>query len=170
LRSTRLQGLIEVDPARLLVANARRSECLYTPFGQDHDSVFFSFLSIKPAKLPASMLEASLRERLRRPLVFFVVLTCWEKCFSSSHYSTYLFFLFWIIIPAIFPATMLGYYSMIASLRPSEFFIVVSIYWKSTSYRSSLDLSSLGKTANKLDAKLIYFFFLDRYARYLTCR
>jgi hypothetical protein len=31
-------------------------------------------------------------------------------------------FLFWIIIPAILPATMLGYYSMSASLMPFEFF------------------------------------------------
>jgi hypothetical protein len=30
--------------------------------------------------------------------------------------------LFWIIIPAILPATMLGYYSMSASLMPFEFF------------------------------------------------
>jgi hypothetical protein len=33
-----------------------------------------------------------------------------------------LFLLFWIIIPAILPATMLGYYSMSASLMPYEFF------------------------------------------------
>jgi hypothetical protein len=31
-------------------------------------------------------------------------------------------FLFWIIVPAILLATMLGYYSMSASLTPSEFF------------------------------------------------
>jgi hypothetical protein len=33
-----------------------------------------------------------------------------------------LLLLFWIIIPAILPATMLGYYFMSASLIPSEFF------------------------------------------------
>jgi hypothetical protein len=33
-----------------------------------------------------------------------------------------LYFLFWIIIPAILPATMLEYYSMSSSLMPSEFF------------------------------------------------
>jgi hypothetical protein len=38
---------------------------------------------------------------------------------------------------------------MSASLMPSEFFIVVSIYWKPASYRSSLDLSSFGKTTNR---------------------
>jgi hypothetical protein len=72
--------------------------------------------------------------------------------------------------PAILPATMLGYYSMSASLILSEFFIVVSIYWKSTSYRSSLDLSSFGKTTNMLAAKLTCCFFLDRRACYSTCR
>jgi hypothetical protein len=30
--------------------------------------------------------------------------------------------IFWIIMPAILPTTMLGYYSMSASLMPSEFF------------------------------------------------
>jgi hypothetical protein len=35
---------------------------------------------------------------------------------------------FWIIIPAILPITMLGYYSMSASLMPSDFFLIVSIY------------------------------------------
>jgi hypothetical protein len=79
--------------------------------------------------------------------------------------------LFWIIIPAILPATMLRYYSMSASLTPLSFFIVVSIYWKSTSYRSSLNLSSFDKATNRSAAKLICFsFFLDRRARYSTCR
>jgi hypothetical protein len=74
---------------------------------------FSSLWSIKPAMLPASMLGDTLRVRLRRPLVFLVVLTCWEICFSSRRYSTYFFFSssFWIIIPAILPAMMLGYYS-----------------------------------------------------------
>jgi hypothetical protein len=66
--------------------------------------------------------------------------------------------LFWTIIPAILPTTMLGYYSMSASSMPSDFFIVVSIYWKSASYRSSLDLSSIGKTTNRSTAKLICSF------------
>jgi hypothetical protein len=51
------KGLPEVGPARLLAAMLRRFGCLYTSFDQDHDSVFISFLSIKPAMLPASMLE-----------------------------------------------------------------------------------------------------------------
>jgi hypothetical protein len=76
---------------------------------------------------PCCLLQCSgttLRVRLRRPLVFFVVPTCWETRFSSRHYSTSFFFssLFWIIIPVILPTTMLGYYSISASLMPSEFF------------------------------------------------
>jgi hypothetical protein len=58
-------------------------------------------------------------------------------------------FLFWIIIPVILPAKMLGYYSMSASLMPSEFFIVILIFWKPAFYRSSLDLSSFDKTSNR---------------------
>jgi hypothetical protein len=49
LRSARL-------PCQTPCSYARKSGCLYTSFDQDHDSVFFSFLSIKPAMLPASML------------------------------------------------------------------------------------------------------------------
>jgi hypothetical protein len=47
---------------------------------------------------------------------------------------------------------------MSASSMPSEFFIIVSIYWKPASYRSSLDLSSFGKTSNRSAAKLICSF------------
>jgi hypothetical protein len=74
--------------------------------------------------------------------------------------------LLWIIIPAILPATMLGYYSMSASSMPSDFFLVVSIYWKSASYRSSLDLSSFDKTPNRSAAKLFcsFFFLTDMHA------
>jgi hypothetical protein len=39
---------------------------------------------------------------------------------SISHHF-FLLILFWIIIPAILSATMLRYYSMSASLMPSEF-------------------------------------------------
>jgi hypothetical protein len=43
-------------PRQTPCSHTGRSGCLYTLFDQDHDSVFFSFLSIKPAMLPASML------------------------------------------------------------------------------------------------------------------
>jgi hypothetical protein len=87
--------------------------------------------------------------------------------FLITSYSTYfLLFSFLIIIPGILPATMLGYYSMSASSMPSNFFLVIPIYWKSASYRSSLNLSSFIKTTNKSAAKLN----LDRRACYSTCQ
>jgi hypothetical protein len=59
---------------------------------------------------------------------------------------------------------------MSASSMPSDFFLVVSIYWKLASYRSSLDLPSFGKTTHRSAATLICFsFFLDRHACYSTC-
>jgi hypothetical protein len=98
---------------------------------------------------------------LRRPLVFLVVLTCWETRLSSRRYSTYfLFFLFWIIILSILPATMLGYYSTSASLMPSKIF--------SSSFRSIGSLLPIGrhltslrlaKTSNRSATKLICSFF-----------
>jgi hypothetical protein len=42
---------------------------------------------------------------------------------------------------------------------PLNFFIVVLTYWKPASYRSSLDLSSFGKTTNKSTVKSICSFF-----------
>jgi hypothetical protein len=83
----------------------------------------------------------------------------------------FLLFLFWIIIPAIRPATMLGYYSMSVSLMPSKFFHRSFDLLEVYSYRSSLDLSSFGETTNRSAAKLISFFvfFLDRRACYSTC-
>jgi hypothetical protein len=111
--------------------------------------------------LPASMLGDYSIDLLYRPvgyprghrLIFLVVSTCWETRFSSHHYSIYFpFFLFWIIIPAILPATMLGYYSMSASRWPMNFIIIISIYWLSASYRSSTLLRS-AKTINRSAAK-----------------
>jgi hypothetical protein len=55
---------------------------------------------------------------------------------------------------------ILGYYSMSVSLTPSNVFIVVLIYWKPSSYRSSLDLPSIGKTTNRSVVQLTCSFFL----------
>jgi hypothetical protein len=49
---------------------------------------------------------------------------------------------------------------MSASLMPSKFFIIVSIYWKPASYRSSLDLSTFGRTSNRSATKLTCSSFL----------
>jgi hypothetical protein len=54
---------------------------------------------------------------------------------------------------------------------PSEFFSSsFRSIGKPASYRSSLDLSSFGKTSNRSAAKLITFPFLDRRACYSICR
>jgi hypothetical protein len=53
-----------------------------------------------------------------------------------------LFFLSWIIIPAILPATMLGYYFMSASLMPSEIF--------SLSFQSIGSLLPIGRHSTSL--------------------
>jgi hypothetical protein len=56
-RSAHLQRPPWGRPCQTPCCYARRSGCLYTLFDQDHDPVFFSFLSIKPAMLSASMLR-----------------------------------------------------------------------------------------------------------------
>jgi hypothetical protein len=74
-RSARLQGLHEVSPARFLAAMLRRYGCLYTSFDQDHDSVFSLFGASNQSCCLLQCSGTTLRVRLRRPLVFFVVLT-----------------------------------------------------------------------------------------------
>jgi hypothetical protein len=112
-RSACLQGLPEVGPARLLAAmlgdlgaSTLRSTKTMTPF-----SSLFGASNQSCYLLQCS--GTTLRVRLRRPLVFFIVPTCWETRFSSRRYSTYFFFScsFWNIIQAILPTVMLGYYS-----------------------------------------------------------
>jgi hypothetical protein len=44
------------QPCQTPCSYAQKPGCLYTLFDQDHHSIFFSFLSIKPAMLLASML------------------------------------------------------------------------------------------------------------------
>jgi hypothetical protein len=62
---------------------------------------------------------------------------------------------------AILPATMLGYNSWVHLRCPLKFFIIASIYWKSASYRSSLDLPSIRQDWKQVgcDADLFLFLF-----------
>jgi hypothetical protein len=133
---------------------------------QDHDSIFFSFLSIKPAMMPISMLGDYSTRAYSTPSWFLRRTNLLGNLFliTSLLNLPLLFFLFRIIILAILPATMLRYYSMSASLTPPGFFIVVSIYLKLASYRSSFDLPSFGKTSNKSAAKLLFSFWTDVHA------
>jgi hypothetical protein len=85
---------------------------------------FSSLLSIKPAMLPASMLGDYSMSASPTPSCFICRTELLGNPFliKSLLDLLSLSLLFWIIIPAILPATMLGYYSMSASLMPSEFF------------------------------------------------
>jgi hypothetical protein len=94
-------------------------------FDQDHDSIFFSFehqtnhavyfnaRGLLYECVFGTLLLSSSYRPVGKPVSHHVVTR--PTFFFSS-------FLFWIIIPAILPATMLEYYSMSASLTPSEFF------------------------------------------------
>jgi hypothetical protein len=89
---------------------------------------FSSLLSIKPAMLPASMLGDYFTSASSTPSCFPRRTDLLGNPFLITSLLDLLFLLFWIIIAAILPATMLGYYSMSASLMPSNFLIVVWIY------------------------------------------
>jgi hypothetical protein len=124
LRSARLQGLLEVGPARLLTTMVGGlgvfTLCLIKTVTQ------FSSL-FGASNQPCCLLQCSgttLRVRLRYPLVFLVVSTCWETCFSSRRYLTYFFFSSSFLDhhtghPACHDARIL---LMSASSMPSEFF------------------------------------------------
>jgi hypothetical protein len=75
---------------------------------QDHDSVFFSFLSIKPAMLPASMLGDCITRVSATPSCFLRHTDLLGNLFliTSLLDLLSLLFLFWIIILAILSATM----------------------------------------------------------------
>jgi hypothetical protein len=74
--------------------------------------------------LHASMLGGLLYECVFDALLFSSSYRPVGKSVSHHVATRPVFFslLFWIIIPAILPATILGYYSMSASSMPSEFF------------------------------------------------
>jgi hypothetical protein len=122
LRSARLQGLLEVGPVRLLAA-------------------MLGDLGVSSLRSIRTMTQFSSFEHQTNHVVCFNARGLLYKClfdtllFSSSyrpvgksvshHVATRPIFsslLFWIIIPAFLPATMLRYYSMSASSMPSEFF------------------------------------------------
>jgi hypothetical protein len=142
-------------------------------FDQDHDSVFFSFWSIKPAMLSASMLGDYSRSASSTPSSFlhhtdllgnpFLITSILDLLFFSSFLDHH------TVHPARHDARIL---LTSASLMPSEIF--------SSSFRSIGSLLPIGrhstslqfgKTSNRSAAKLTCsFFFLDRRAYYSTCR
>jgi hypothetical protein len=114
--------------------------------------------------LPASMLGDYSTSASPTPSCFPRHIDLLGNMFLIRRYSTYFFFSYFLDHhtghPARHDARIL---LMSAFLMPSEYFIVVSIYWKPASYRLSLDLSPFGKTLHRSAVKLIYS-FLDRRA------
>jgi hypothetical protein len=134
---------------------------------------FFSFLSIKPAMLLASMLgdystSASLTPSCFLRRTDFVGNLFLIMSLLDLHFSSF----FWIIIPAILPTTMLGYYSMSASLMPFEIFLSLfrSIVSPLPIGRHSTLLRSTKTKTGQLLKLICSFPFLDRRACYSTCR
>jgi hypothetical protein len=124
LRSPRLQDHHEVGSAKLL-GSMLGDLCVSTLRLIKTMTQFSSLFGA--SNQPCCLLQCSgttLRVHLRRPLVFFIVPTCWETCFSSRRYSTYFFFSSSFLDhhtghPARHYAPIL---LMRASSMPSEFF------------------------------------------------
>jgi hypothetical protein len=72
--------------------------------------------------LPASMLGDYSTSTSLTPSSFLRRTDLLGNLFLITSLLDLFFFLFWIIILAILPAMMLGYYSMSASLMPSQIF------------------------------------------------
>jgi hypothetical protein len=123
-RSARLQGLHEVGPGRLLAAMLGDLSVSTLRFDQDYDSVFFSFWSIKPAMLPASMLGGYSTSAPSTPFCFPRRTDLLANQFLITSLLDLLFILFFFLDhhaghPARHDAQIL---LMSASSMPSEFF------------------------------------------------
>jgi hypothetical protein len=150
-------------PCQTPCSYARRSRCLYTSFDQNHDSVFFSFLSIKQYILSASMLGDYSTSASLTPSCFLRRTDLFRNLFPITLLLDLLVFFFSFFFGTSYQASCPQRCSdtslWVHLWCPLNVFIVVSIYWKTVSYRSSLDLSSLSKTTNRSAAKLASFFF-----------
>jgi hypothetical protein len=155
LRSARLQDLPEVGHARLLTA-------------------MLGDLGVSTLRSIKTITQFSSPWASNRP-------SCWLQCSGTTlwaltpscflHHNDLLGNLFPIMssLDLHFPsssfldARILLYECILDALW---FFLVISIYWKSASYRSSLDLSSFGKTTNMSAAKFTcsFFFWTDVHA------
>jgi hypothetical protein len=114
LRSARLQDLLDVGPARLLAAMLGDLGVSTLCWILDHDSFFFSFLEHQTSHAACFNAWGLLYKCVFDALLFSLSYRPVGKP-VSHHVVTRLTFssllLFWTIIPAILPATMLGYNS-----------------------------------------------------------
>jgi hypothetical protein len=118
-RSARLQGLLEVRPTRLFAAMLGDLGVSTLHSIKTMTQFFFSFWSIKPAMLPASMLGNYYTSASSTPSCFPRRTDLLGNLFPITSLLDLLFLLFWIIISAILPTMMLGNYSM--SVTTQEF-------------------------------------------------
>jgi hypothetical protein len=124
LRSARLQDFPGVGPARLLAAmlgdlgvSTLRSIKTMTQISslfehQISHAAYFNARGLLYECVFDTLLFSSSYRPVGKPVSHHDV--------TRSTFSSFLYF--WIIIPAILPATMLGYYFMSASSMPSECF------------------------------------------------
>jgi hypothetical protein len=123
LKSARLQGLLEVGPARLLAAMLGHLGVSTLHSIKTMTQFFFCF-EHQTSHAACFNARGLLYECIFDTLLFFRHTDLLGNPFLITSLLDLLFlpFVCWIIILAIQPATMLGYYSMSASLMPSKFF------------------------------------------------
>jgi hypothetical protein len=160
LRSARLQGLPKVGPAKLLAAmfgdlgvSTLRSIKTLTRFffsfeHQTSHAACFNARGLLYECVFDTLLFSSSYRPVGKPVFHHVVTrpTFFFSFFFGSLYRP-------SCPPRCSDTTL-----WVHPWCPLNFFIVVSIYWKSASYRSSLDLYSFGKTSNRSAAKSICSF------------
>jgi hypothetical protein len=157
-RSARLQGLLEVGPAWLLAAmlgdlgvSTLCSTKTMTWFSScehqtSHAACFNARGLLYKCVFDALLFSSSYRPAGKPVSHHIVTRPTFSSFFFGSSYR-----------PSCPPRC--SDTTLWVRLRcPLNFFIVVSIYWKPASYRSSLDLSTFGKTLNRSAAKSICSF------------
>jgi hypothetical protein len=123
LRSARLQDLLEVGPARLFTAMLGDLGVPTLRSIQDHDLVFFSFWSIKPTMLSASMLGDYSTSASSTPSCFPRRIDLLGNLFLIMSLLDLLFLLFYFFGPSYRPSCPPArILLMSASSMPSEVF------------------------------------------------
>jgi hypothetical protein len=144
---THRQGLLEVDLARLLAAMLGDLGVSTLRFIKTMTQ-FSSLLSIKLAMLPTSMLGDYSTSASSTPSCFPHHTDLLGNPFLITSLLDLLFLLFFFFGSLYQPSCPPWYSNTTISMHLRchlNFVIIISIYWKPASYRSSLDLSSSSK-------------------------